>query len=402
MTVLTVCDGAGITGGTEKVAVASAIGMAQRGVASFFFAGEGELDPALQENGVVTYTMGLTDAYNTENKKELLKRFFWNKRAANDFARFLDDHQLKPENTVIHFHGFRRVLSASVVKVAKERGFKSVFTLHDFGIACPNTTFFIDGSREICIHKPLSVGCWTCQCTHSGWKMKAMQMGRGTVLAAKHVVDDFDHFIYVSDFSRKILEKFLPKTPSTTLYNPVTQGNLAPANPGDSDVFTYIGRLNPEKGTVVFAEAAAKAGVRARFVGKGIEEPKLREICPNAEFTGWVPPAEVDRLIRNSRAVVMPSVWYETAGLSVIESVARGVPVIVSDRCASVEYMTHARSGVIYPGNDPDALAKVLAEFSAQKAIEYGAAAYEDYWRDPLTSEKYLDGLHHVYLGLFK
>lgn len=396
--VVTVCDGAGLTGGTEKVAITSALELAQRGVRSLYFAGEGELFPGFEAAGVEASTLGLTDAYHTESKRELLARFFWNGSAGDAFASLLKSSRLNPSETVIHFHGFRRVLSGSVVEAAVRSGFKLVFTLHDFGLACPNTSFFNFPEKRICTLKPMSKGCFCSQCTHSGWPMKMMQMGRAWKLRSSHVIDKFSHFIYVSDFSRKIIEPYIPSTVGqTTLYNPAGDQQEPIAECDQSDVFSFIGRLSPEKGGLLFAEAAKKAGVTCQFIGKGGEEEKIRNANPEAIFTGWISADEVADKIRQSRAVVMPSLWYETAGLSVIEAVSRGVPVIVADKCASVEYMKHERSGLTFESGSVDSLADALKKMSAARAKEFGINAYQDYWKSPLTTSKYMNGLLDVY-----
>ena len=77
--IVTVCDGAGLTGGTEKVAITSAISLAERGYRSIYFAGEGSLYPGFEGTNVEASTLGLTDAYHTESKRELLSRFFLGK-----------------------------------------------------------------------------------------------------------------------------------------------------------------------------------------------------------------------------------------------------------------------------------------------------------------------------------
>jgi glycosyltransferase involved in cell wall biosynthesis len=396
--VVTVCDGAGITGGTEKVAITSALELANRGLQGIFFCGEGEVAPGLANAiGVKVHSLGLKDAYNTQSKAELLRRFFWNRDAGLQFSQVLRDSGFEPSETIIHVHGFRRVLSGSVVKAAKQLGFKVIFTLHDFGIACPNTSFFEHKTESICTRKPLSLGCYSCQCTHSGWPMKLMQMGRAANLAMKRVAEDFDHFIYVSEFSRKILEPLIPTRPSTTLYNPVSGEVETQASPGEFDTFTYVGRLSPEKGVRTFAKAAAVAGVKCRFVGSGPEADAIRLANPDAELVGWVTPDEVDCLIRSSRALVMPSLWYETAGLSVIEAVSRGIPALVSNRCASVEYVKHEQSGIVYEGASLESLATAMGNLTAERAAELGKRAYQEYWQAPLTVEKYVTGLLEVY-----
>ncbi len=396
--VVTVCDGAGMTGGTEKVAITSAIQLAKHGIRSVYFAGEGELYKGFRDVSVEATTMGLTDAYHTTSKRELLSRFFWNRQAGETFFTVLDHGQFDPKETIIHYHGFRRVLSGSVVQVAARLGFKLVTTLHDYGLACPNTSYFNFPEQHICTLKPLSRACACSQCTHSGWKMKAMQMGRAWRLRSAHTLDHFAHFIYVSEFSRKILQPDIPsQTPQTVLYNPVSESKESIAEPSQNDIFTYVGRLSPEKGGVLFAEAAKKAGVKCQFIGKGGEEEKIRAANPEATFTGWVDEATVAQHIRSSRAIVMPSLWYETAGLSVIEAVSRGVPVVVADKCASTEYMKDERSGLTFRTGDRDSLVKALKALTADKAKQFGINAYQDYWNSPLTVDKYLTGLLDVY-----
>ena len=173
--VITVCDGAGLTGGTEKVAITSALGLAKRGIRSIFFAGEGDLFPGFESAGVEALTLGLSDAYHTESKRELFARFMWNKSAGERFSELLKEADLDPNETVIHFHGFRRVLSGSVVEAAKQSKMKLVFTLHDFGLACPNTTFYTRPKSQICTLTPLSAACHLSQCTHSGLPMKLIR-----------------------------------------------------------------------------------------------------------------------------------------------------------------------------------------------------------------------------------
>ena len=396
--VVTVCDGAGLTGGTEKVAITSAIELAKRGYRSIYFAGEGELFPGFATAGVEASTLGLSDAYHTESKRELLSRFFWNGSAGEKFAALLRSAKLDPSETVIHFHGFRRVLSGAVVEAAVESKIKLVLTLHDFGLACPNTTFFNSPHQQICTLKPMSMACHMSQCTHSGIPMKMMQMGRAWKLKLSKMTEKFDHFIYVSEFSKNILAPFIPSSMGqTVLYNPVSERQDPIAECEQSDVFSFVGRLSPEKGGLLFAQAAKKAGVKCQFMGTGLEEEKIRNANPEAILTGWVSADQVEANIRASRAVVMPSLWYETAGLSVIEAVSRGIPVIVADKCASVEYMKHDRSGLTFRSGDVDSLTKALQQMTAQKAKGYGINAYQDYWQSPLTTEKYMNGLLEIY-----
>ena len=67
MRVITLCDGASITGGAEKVAITTAVELQKRGIESAFFGAEGDLDSLIVEAGLQAETLGLQDAYHTES-----------------------------------------------------------------------------------------------------------------------------------------------------------------------------------------------------------------------------------------------------------------------------------------------------------------------------------------------
>jgi uncharacterized protein (TIGR00725 family) len=64
--------------------------------------------------------------------------------------------------------------------------------------------------------------------------------------------------------------------------------------------------------------------------------------------------------LMRARALVFPSLWYETLGLSAIEAMANGVPVIVSDRCAASEFVQNGYSGLHFQGGSVESLAQQL------------------------------------------
>jgi len=63
-----------------------------------------------------------------------------------------------------------------------------------------------------------------------------------------------------------------------------------------------------------------------KLTGGGVNNDNYRVV-----FLGLRQKAEVRERVRHARCVVLPSEWYETFGLSVVESMASGTPVVVSD-----------------------------------------------------------------------
>jgi glycosyltransferase involved in cell wall biosynthesis len=246
----------------------------------------------------------------------------------------------------------------------------------------------------------LSAGCLTCNCDRRSYSHKLWRFAR-TVLQNRwlRIAERVHHYIGVSQFSVDLMRRYLPpRAPVTIVRNPVSCQDFGPAPVDEGSNFVFLGRLVPEKGAELFAEAAARAGVRAVFVGGGELEDDLRRRFPDAIFRGWLGPAEVTAAIRQARALVFPSLWYETLGLSAIEAMANGVPVIVSDRCAASEFVQNEYSGLHFQSGSADSLARQLRRLCDGKlALRLGRHAYNWYWRDPWSLDAHINQITQVY-----
>jgi Glycosyltransferase len=100
--------------------------------------------------------------------------------------------------------------------------------------------------------------------------------------------------------------------------------------------FIFVGRLDELKGVRTLLEAWRLMGADApllRVCGNGpMEDWCLRQSEGlNVEWMGFVDSGSVKRLIAESKALIMPTLWYEGFGMTVIEAFSCGVPVICSD-----------------------------------------------------------------------
>jgi glycosyltransferase involved in cell wall biosynthesis len=181
--------------------------------------------------------------------------------------------------------------------------------------------------------------------------------------------------------------------------NPLECADLGPGNPAGNRAFVFIGRFEEEKGVRLFAEAARSTGLPAVFIGDGALSSELRRICPDGVFTGWLEPREVRRHLAGARALVFPSLWYETLGLVVVEAAAAGIPVIVASRCSATDVIQDGRNGLHFTHGSADALARRMVELAGDDplAARLGRAAYDGYWSDPWTVERHVGQLESVY-----
>lgn len=202
------------------------------------------------------------------------------------------------------------------------------------------------------------------------------------------------NFVFVSEFSRRILQSYLPKDAICTVVpNPVQALAGERDLPPDDAPFLFVGNLHPGKNPLPLAQAAQELGVRVRFVGTGELEEEIRRVNPDAELAGWLPESELRDAYRSARALVFTPIWPETQGLAAYEAAANGVPLIVSEDCAAADFVRGHEAGLLVKPNDLDGLkAAMSAELSA-----FGANAYRGFWSDPPTMDRHLEALLPVY-----
>ena len=138
----------------------------------------------------------------------------------------------------------------------------------------------------------------------------------------------------------------------------------------DPPVVLYCGRFAPEKGWADYVDAAgilARSGVVARFAmaGDGNELPHCRArlrrlgIESTVDLLGHLERPEIAAAVKSATLVVIPS-RHEEMGGTVLEAMAAGRPVVVTDVGGLPSVVGHGEAGVIVPAWDPAALAEAI------------------------------------------
>jgi glycosyltransferase involved in cell wall biosynthesis len=97
-----------------------------------------------------------------------------------------------------------------------------------------------------------------------------------------------------------------------------------------------------------------------KIVGDGPLAPQVTEAIAKRPLVEWLGRKSLDEvyaLMGQATVVIFPSSWYETFGRVVIESFAKGTPVIVVDQGAAAELVDHGRTGLHFRLGDPEDLA---------------------------------------------
>ncbi len=128
----------------------------------------------------------------------------------------------------------------------------------------------------------------------------------------------------------------------TELFNPEKRDMEFRRSAGlkdDDIVVTFVSRLVWEKELRTYAESVKRAQVknpkvRAMIVGAGPAEKELRQILPQAHFTGFVKGEELARAYASSDVFLFPS-HTETFGNVTLEAMSSGLPCLVADAIGS-------------------------------------------------------------------
>jgi glycosyltransferase involved in cell wall biosynthesis len=393
-------DYASLTGGSTAVALASARGLATRGVPVTLFTCVGPVAPTVQGvPNLEVVCLGQAEIARDRNRLRAFAGGWRNGPAVRALRALL--RRKSPAHTVVHVHTWTKALSPFALAAVADLGFPLVVTLHDFFIACPNGGFFVHGPDRICRLAPLSGACWRCHCDRRNYGHKLWRNAR-TVLQNRllHVPRKAAHYVGVSDFSLGILRPYLPPgIPTRVVRNPVDCVFSPPAPVAANRRFVFVGRFETEKGVRLFAAAARAAGVPATFIGDGALRPELERLCPEAEFTGWLSPDRIRAKLQEARALVFPPLWYETLGLVVIEAAAAGVPALVASGCAATDYIRSDVNGLHFEHGSVEALAAQMRRLAADDARvgRLGRAAYDWYWQNPWTTDGHVEELRELY-----
>lgn len=199
-----------------------------------------------------------------------------------------------------------------------------------------------------------------------------------------------EQIIAVSPSTRKVLLQHYFVSPATcsTIPNGVDLSEFHPLHQvRRPNSLLFIGRLEKRKGIDFLIKAVACVryiipDVKVYLVGGGnldrstVQYIKRHNLMPHLSFEGTIPDKMVNVWYNRVTAVVIPSV-FEGFGLTAIESMASGTPVIATRVDGLKDIVIHGKNGLLAAYNDDRALGahiiNVLTdEGMRQKLVQHG------------------------------
>lgn len=183
-------------------------------------------------------------------------------------------------------------------------------------------------------------------------------------VAAKRV----DHFIANSNFVASRIKKYYQQD-STVIYPPVDahkMQNQANRNKKQPKYFLAFSRLLSYKNIEIAIDAFNQLGLPLKIVGVGPLMKKLKKKANiNIEFLGFLQEEEKAEIYSNARAFIFPQ--EEDFGITAVEAMACGTPVIAYRGGGALETITERKSGLFFDEQTSQSLLKAIYQFISEE-----------------------------------
>jgi glycosyltransferase involved in cell wall biosynthesis len=304
------------------------------------------------------------DEVTSKHALSALATTLWNRRAASEVAEIV--RRQRPD--VLHATNTFPLISPSVLHAAHRGGTAVVQALRNYRLLCAGTYLMRNNKPcEDCLGKIVPWPAIKHRCYRDSASASAavvgMQLLHRAIGTWRRKVDAF---FTLTEFARgKFIQAGWPTERIHVKYNAVHPD--PGASSAHDDYVVFAGRLSPEKGITILLEAwrRDKSLPCLKVAGDGpltAEVAKAAAADSRIEFVGHLREPDVYRMFGRARAVIVPSLWYETFGRTIAEAFAVGTPVVASRLGAMEELVADGCTGYHFTAGDAaDLAAKVRA-----------------------------------------
>ncbi len=347
---------------------------------------------------------------------------------------------------IVHVHHLAH-LSSGIIASLKRRGIPVVVTLHDYWFLCANGQLLFEGMEPhlpaSCDHRcltqlitkarfggaelrrasgagPRALAAFPARflCHYVRLRRRffaaAIRARRETLLAELRTAD---RVLAPSRFLRDVYLSAGLAEATITYCDHGFDGRRFPRTPPRTTTehpvrFAYMGRLVPEKGLHLLAEAFAFSAKEASLDVYGVRserclyyEEYVKSLVHRGSRVVFREPVRQEHLAaayRNIDVLVVPSLWWENSPLNIREAFLAGVPVITSDIGGMRELVTEGTNGLLFRAGDaadlrrkmemlvedPSLISRLRPDSGKVKCMEAHAGEIEEVYRSVMTTDE--------------
>ena len=372
----------------------------QRGGEDISFDTECQL---LRDSGheVITYTRHNDDTQNATRISSAINTV-WNRHSFQEVTALIKKH--RPD--ILHATNTFPLLSPACLMAAKKQRVPVVLALRNYRLICPKAVLLKDNKVcHECVGKLFAAPAVRNRCYRNSY---SGSMVVASMLTIHKLMNSWNRavtrYFTLTQFAKQTFVDAGFDADKISVKPNFIDTRLQPAAKSEiRHEAVFVGRLSEEKGIRSMLEAwkTVPGDFKLKVIGDGPLEHLIRDASnqqSNIEFIGRLDLAKTLEAIRCAEMLIMPSIWYETFGRTIIEAYSVGTPVVVSRMGAMQELVKEGSTGVLFePGNAHDLSRSVNSLLGAPEQLHAMRSAARREYEQNYTSETNYKHLMKLY-----
>lgn len=174
-------------------------------------------------------------------------------------------------------------------------------------------------------------------------------------------IKDIDVLIANSEVTQARIKKYYNRS-STIVHPPVNIERFTPPPKSERSGYVLWGRHVPYKRFDLAIEACNQLKAPLTVIGSGPDTARLKKLAgPTIQFVGRVSDAALVRLAQSAKGFLFPN--EEDFGISAVESLAAGTPVIAYAKGGALDIVTDGETGVLFQHQTVESLVAAMKRF---------------------------------------
>ena len=296
---------------------------------------------------------------------------------------------------IVHVHNTLPLISPSVYYAARNSKVPVVQTIHNFRLLCPAATLSRNNVIcEKCIQKGLFYSIKN-KCYRNSLLQSIISAINLVIHRRIGTYNKIDRYITLTEsnkmkFIKLINEDRISVKPNFVKHDEKINENYC------GDYFLYFGRIDKVKGIDFLLNSWKKLKeYKLVIAGTGPYEDEMKNLINkysmnNVITVGYQTGSQLTELIKKSRAIVVPSQWYEPFGMVAIEAFQMGKPVIAGDIGALSSIVVDGVNGLLFEYNNHSDFIKKIKKMTSDELVKkLMNGAYESYLKNYTDKENY-------------
>ncbi|MES1181502.1 MAG: glycosyltransferase, partial [Flavobacterium sp.] len=257
----------------------------------------------------------------------------------------------------------------SIIPEIKKYNIPILWTLHDYVILCPNTTFISNNTVCENCKGGKYYHCITQKCKKGSMMASVVASMESYTNKWLDPYKYVDYFLCPSHFiAHKFIEFGFDERRIVKLYNPFDVSSIENAagttNP-EKKYIVYVGNILKVKGVFTLVKAVRGLDIDLYVIGDGESMQELQTLTKqnainNVYFLGKKNKQDVLSYVKGSQFVIVPSEWYENLPYSLVEALLLSKPVVGAKIGGIPELVLDDKTGYLFePGNETDLKNKI-------------------------------------------